>query len=398
MYARVLKGAIFAAICLGNYLVPKRRQLLLHSFPDVEDQLVALLRVLVHKNDGERRLVLLVSHKEEDARERFECLVPGFNTMVVVMRKTRLRAIWSYWRSDAVAFTHGLYGFGPVPQRQMIINLWHGMPTKAIWLKSTDSPVPACSYLLSTSEKFSSVLSDVSGFPPSKILSLGLPRNDLLFSRTDAVRKFSRRAREGVDRIVLFLPTFRKSNLGGTHSDGHETGSALLMTEEEQRTLQELLRDTRTRMLVKPHPMSVHYGQDLEVDENLWIISDRWLHRQGVTLYEALGQMEVLITDTSSVYVDFLALRRPTLFFFPDFEAYSRTRGFLLEPVESWLPGRLCTKVPQLLEELGDALRGTNTYAAERERLAAILNPQTAADVTVRVLALLAPTGKAGRD
>lgn len=332
----------FVGIGLVNCFVPKKRSLLLHAFPDVEDQMIAVLRWLEANPVQRLPVVCLTSGPEADARQKLALLVGGFAEEITVLRKTTAAAVWAYWRSRYVLFSHGLYGFQSVPARQCVVNLWHGMPIKRIWKGLPGSRAPSCTWLLSTSHKYSEVLAAASGFSTKKILVTGLPRNDLLFSRTKAARQFGQRMRDGVKRVLLFLPTYRQSRAGFVTSDGRETANTLAMAEAEIVELRQMLADTGIRILVKPHPMSVHYGRNEEIDERLWIISDEWLHQQRVTLYEALGQMDAIITDVSSVYVDFLSLRRPVFFYFPDFEEYRRARTFLLEPVEQWLAGPLC--------------------------------------------------------
>jgi CDP-glycerol glycerophosphotransferase (TagB/SpsB family) len=269
-----------------------------------------------------------------------------------------------------------------------VVNLWHGMPLKRIWRGLPNSLVPQCTWLLSTSPKYSEVQAEAAGFPVEKIPATGLPRNDLLFSRTRAALEFGRAARNGVDRVLLFLPTYRQSRTGFITDDGVEMGNTLGMTGDDVTALRNMLAHTGTRILVKPHPMSVHYGRDEKLDDRLWIISDTWLHQQGLTLYEALGQMDALITDVSSVYVDFLILRRPIFFYFPDLVEYRKSRSFQVEPVEDWLAGPLCTTAVQLRDELGAFAAGRDPYREKREKLAGILNPQTGPEATARLFAL----------
>jgi CDP-glycerol glycerophosphotransferase (TagB/SpsB family) len=172
--------------------------------------------------------------------------------------------------------------------------------------------------------------------------------------------------------------------------DGGEMDSAFMMTPSKTEQLKELLQRTRTRMILKPHPLSIHCGRENSTEGNLWAVSDDWIQERGLTLYEALGQMDGLLTDVSSVYVDYLVLNRPILFFFPDLEAYRQSRGFVHEPVEEWLPGRLCTTVEQLLAELADFADGKDAYRAIRSRLADLLNPQRAPGATARLFELVA--------
>lgn len=379
----------FALIWLGNQLAPKRRQLLLSAFPDVEDQMVSILRWLRDHPAARLPVYLLVVGNESEVRNRLRLLVGGSADEIHIVRKMSLRGIWTYWRSRYVFFTHGLYGFLPVAGTQTVVNLWHGMPLKRVWKGLSGSHVPGCTFLLSTSDKYSEIQAEASGFPVAKIPATGLPRNDLLFSETSATRRFSDAVAKGADRVLLFLPTYRKSTMGFVTGDGIETDSALAMSEDEVAVFSRMLAETCTRILVKPHPMSAHYGNNAKLNDWIWIISDNWLQQQGVTLYEALGRMDGLITDVSSVYVDFLSLQKPMFFYFPDLVEYRKTRTFQVEPVEDWLAGPLCTTVPELVRSLREFVSGQDKHAGRRRELGAVLNPRTQPGATAQVFALI---------
>ncbi|MBO5389648.1 MAG: CDP-glycerol glycerophosphotransferase family protein [Lachnospiraceae bacterium] len=62
------------------------------------------------------------------------------------------------------------------------------------------------------------------------------------------------------------------------------------------------------------------------------------LHKEGrMSTSELLCCADVLITDYSSVFFEYLLLDKPIIFFAPDFDGYSRSRGFYLDYKE--LPG-----------------------------------------------------------
>ena len=375
----VSRPIVFGILNVFNLVVPKRQGLVIAAFPDVEDQGIALLRCLVRESPSRPLPVtILVGGDSAAVRRKLVRLVGPESSRMIVLSKWSWRGIWAYCRSSHVVFTHGLYRTRWLASRQTVVNVWHGMPIKRIWRGLIDSPVPPCTWLPSTSPKFSEVLAAASGLPQDRIPVLGLPRNDLLFSQTEPMHALRRRLLDGVDRVLFFLPTYRRpqGRVGYHHLDGLESGSVMAMSAEEMIKFRALLKELRIRVLVKPHPMSVHYGQDQKVDDHLWIISDDWLHEQGVTLYETLAAADALITDVSSVYVDYLVLNRPVFFYFPDIVEYRRSRTFLLEPVEDWLAGPLCTTAEQLGVEIARHASGQDEAAGRRSLLRQSLNPQ----------------------
>ncbi len=368
----------FHFIAAVNALLPKRHALLFHSFPDLDDQLVSVLRRLAAPEMPAVPVTILVSGNPAAVRRRLALLVGGAEDRFRVLGKQSFAGIWAYWRSRFVFITHGLYLSRWRAPGQVVVNLWHGMPIKRVWSRETGDPAPACTWLLSTSSRYSALLAEISGIAVASIPPIGLPRNDLLFSSTENVRRFSQKMRQGADRVILFLPTYRKSKVGFITQDGRETDNPIGMKPAELERFRQFLAQTRTRVLVKPHPMSVHYGIVKEWDEWLWTISDEWLHEQKLTLYEALGQVDALITDISSVYVDFLSRDRPIFFYFPDLAEYGQKRNFLFEPIEEWLAGPLLTDIDALLVALREFCNGIDTSATKRRHIADLLNPQVA--------------------
>ena len=63
------------------------------------------------------------------------------------------------------------------------------------------------------------------------------------------------------------------------------------------------------------------------------------LARAGIGLYGLLGRSSGLVTDYSSVWVDYLLLDRPLAFLVPDLVTY--TRALVPADVLEWLPGEL---------------------------------------------------------
>ena len=79
-----------------------------------------------------------------------------------------------------------------------------------------------------------------------------------------------------------------------------------------------------------------------------------------------LGNFDILITDYSSIYFDYLLLNRPIIFIPLDLEEYAQTRGFLLEPYDFWAPGPKVTTVDALIDEIRKCLADPACYEEER--------------------------------
>jgi CDP-glycerol glycerophosphotransferase (TagB/SpsB family) len=110
------------------------------------------------------------------------------------------------------------------------------------------------------------------------------------------------------------------------------------------------------------------------------------LERQGLTLYPALAAFDALITDMSSVWVDYLLLDKPMVFAFPDSDQYRNGRGLNLEPYDQWVPGPFAQDVDSLLSALGDVIDGRDPMAEERARTRVRFHQYLDDQSTVRLL------------
>jgi CDP-glycerol glycerophosphotransferase (TagB/SpsB family) len=78
-------------------------------------------------------------------------------------------------------------------------------------------------------------------------------------------------------------------------------------------------------------------------------------------LHAYLGYCDVLVTDYSSVALDFLLMRRPVVYFMPDMEHYAATRGFQVDPLA--LPGLVTRDPTALLAALDGVLADPTSWS-----------------------------------
>ena len=92
--------------------------------------------------------------------------------------------------------------------------------------------------------------------------------------------------------------------------------------------------------------------------------------RQGTwdILRMMLPFVDVMISDYSSVYHDYLLLDRPLLFTPYDYEEFERQQGFLYDYFET-LPGPAVYTFSEFCDELGAALNGEDRYSDRRAAL-----------------------------
>lgn len=85
------------------------------------------------------------------------------------------------------------------------------------------------------------------------------------------------------------------------------------------------------------------------------------------TIYHIMDAFDGLITDYSSIYVDYLLLDKPIIFSCPDIEKYRADRGFIVDDPALLMPGAIVKAQDQLIKTMSDIINGDDTYKETRK-------------------------------
>ena len=228
---------------------------------------------------------------------------------------------------------------------QIYINTWHGTPLKTLG-KDMEGPIGQhkniqrnflhSDYILSpnkfTSEKLIDS-HDLEGLYNGEIIEEGYPRMDLTFN-TD--KEELRKTLENIieldphKKIILYAPTWRG-----------EVGSVSNINEELFKhisALNEKIPDDY-QLILKVHTLLFKY---IKHDEQLMnkCIPD------CIDTNELLSLVDILITDYSSIFFDYMATNKPILYFMYDKEQYLKKRGMYLDV--NTLAGPICKTTDEL--------------------------------------------------
>lgn len=279
-------------------------------------------------------------------------------------------------RAGLAAVTHG---FGDVNRYGLsgavIVQLWHGAPVKKL---HADSPavttlgglerVPGVAALMRAAYRQGtsriSLLPTCSGFfapflctafhlMDGQVQVLGEPRADVLFAGGVEERVAAAKATLAPhlgpypdSRVVLYAPTWRD----GAPDPGVPTELQWLRIEEVCERLDLVL-------LVRPHPLGV--GEYRHVSPRIRLLTAE----QQTESMPLLWGVDALVTDYSSMLVDFVVTGRPLLLLAPDLEEYRRSRGLYLD--YGWLSGgSWSTDWDGLLDRLEAVLTDADAAAA----------------------------------
>ena len=355
---------------IWNRIVTKSGDLVLFtSFPDFSDNAFAYFLHHFQVTGGSFKYVWLVLEERKEFNEKMINSYLGsteWKRVTRIVPKRSFGGVWSYLRAKEIYFTHGFYTGLRSAKEQRRIYLSHGMPLKAVGhLNRFGDPktIPYSDYTIATSPFFQKIVAKAFGLPKERVLVTGLPRNDLLFEPKDCLERF------GLPRgkkIVFWAPTFRRA-LGKEMKDGR-FGGGLPLLGSDLTDFDSFLSSLDAHLLIKLHPMDRLNRSDFGSYENITIIRNDDLLQKGCQLYSLLGQADLLITDYSSIFVDYLLLDRPIIFAIHDLEEYRRSRDFVVEDPLQYMPGPIVKDAKGLKMALEKALE-KDLYSSERARV-----------------------------
>jgi CDP-glycerol glycerophosphotransferase (TagB/SpsB family) len=202
------------------------------------------------------------------------------------------------------------------------------------------------------------------------LLNASLRQHPLMTLGTDAVAvEAIRDAKARGLRLVLYAPTFRKD-----FADPFD-GGVIDLAE-----LCRLGEETRTFFLVKLHPC-MKRPRVGGYDPRFVCIAD-----PDSDIYPSLAIVDVLVTDYSSIFFDYLLLGRPIVFFCHDLDSYlASDRGFYFD-YAMMTPGPKVRLQTELQDELRRLAGGDDAWVAERARVRALVFDHPKGSAVMRLL------------
>ncbi|MDQ3485652.1 MAG: CDP-glycerol glycerophosphotransferase family protein [Actinomycetota bacterium] len=353
------RRAAYVALDTINRLIPKRSdKVVLHSTIDLEDGILAVVEELHQR--GWASTVLL-----EDPGRAAQVRAHTGGRVRTVPKKS-LRGVLHFITARFVMTTENVYGDREPPSSQVVVNIWHGEPpTKIIARFFPGQGGLHCTYAPVMSTVGRAYRSAEFGLDPLRVPIVGAPRNDrMLRADGDAVRR-ALLAEDAHLPAYFWLPSFRTGSWAGrTRSDVAASHPGVPFAAEDVQRLDDWLSDHDARVVVKLHP---HDVADFRGDfRAIRVLTQEEMQSRGLTLYTLLSAFDGLLTDVSSIWLDYLLLDKPMVFPFPDLQDYRDGRGLNLEPYEDWVPGPLVRDLDGLLAALSDLVQGRDAMATER--------------------------------
>lgn len=282
-----------------------------------------------HLKDKDLEPLLIIQHKSL------------FNTIKnekVVYVKS-FKGFLTYFKSQCIVIQNGdakLFFFPLLlnPKTKFILNLWHGIPLKKLnrqvkqYQKNRSFfQYQSYSALTVCSEFERLLMASCFYMDLDHIWVTGTPRNDELLAPLGRNKELENLKDKNV---ILYAPTWREF--------GNKC-SFFPFEDYNEQELIDFLEHNDTYLLLRGHRLEMElldrsFGNLAQKSTRIILAGQE----KFPNIPDLLKITSVLVTDYSSIYLDFLLLNRPIIFIPYDLKEYQSYRGFLFD-YESHTPG-----------------------------------------------------------
>lgn len=262
----------------------------------------------------------------------------------------------------------GLGQFSVIKNR---IYLTHGCPSIKNSKGKIDLTKDGATGCLLTSDIIRPMMSEMLNFDVNRFITCGLPRNDVIFNRPRRFREF---IEMGNQKIVLWMPTFRKTkNIYGIERIDSPAeyfcGLPLIHSIDDLKTIDKLLNKANIILVIKTHPVCKDVDQNTNDSQftNIKIWTHEFFSGLGINIEALYGDSSAMITDYSSASFDYMLTDKPLGYVIDDIKEYSL--GFPYSNPLEYMPGAHINTFDDLCTFFEDISCGKDEFADERRRI-----------------------------
>ena len=293
-----------------------------------------------------------------------EADLSGLDKRIHALRFGTEEAMSVYKKAAVVFMNQGFQDFSEAGYNYfngaVCVNLWHGVMWKHIghdgskqsgglyklYTKANDSVFGANAYV-ATSEDYAKVCETAFGAKPEQVIRAGYPRNSIFYQPKEVVDSKALvidtlKKESGINwpedtRIITYMPTFR---------DKAENSFSFEELARDER-LMSWLEENNAVILQKAHLITQqrHEMEGVKAKKRIFPFNN-------VAAQVLLASTDLLITDYSSCFFDYLILDRPIIHFIYDYDYYvNQDRGVYYKKEEI-----CCGDIAMIKEELPELI------------------------------------------
>ena len=313
-------------------IFPIKNIILMESVPDYSDNTYSLYKEFLKKGINEKYTIIWIASSGIGDRNVYSI---DNSSLIGIVKMCYFIAV-----SKVIISCN--YVFKKYRKHQINIFLNHAITYKRI--RDYYTLNNTIDYNIVTSLTTRKIMSFQQNFDIEKTFAVGFPRNDELFHSVNMENVLGK----AYNKVIVWYPTFRQHKAAiNIVSEGLEA-IPLITNEGNAKQINELLERYNICLVIKPHfAQDVSYIKNLNLS-NILFITDDFFKRSGITSYEFVGNCDALLTDYSSIFIDYLLCDKPIGLIWSDKESYLKNPG-LIDDYEYYARG---TQKIYTLEEL----------------------------------------------
>lgn len=331
-------------------LLPSSKKNIIFESPDVGDNSKKLYEKLISKSD-KYNIVWIVKDIEKNKK-----IYPEIRFLTI---DSPIYNFYYRWRARYCFYTHNYIGV-PGKKNQVRCFLTHGIPIKdtrnCFWDPDINTDI------ICTSEKAAKLRCKTFGGGHDLVRILGFPRNDELLEENSVRDKLGISKKE---KLIVWMPTFKHHSRDSRSDMEVEKSSDIgLLNDVFMKRMNKFLEQNNAYLIIKFHPyQDMKYVGNISFSRTM-TYTNQELADLRISVYQLLATSDALITDFSSVYLDYLICDKPIGFDLCDIDNYAR--GFLVDDPLTLMPGEKIKSERDFLKFCSDVIEGNDMWQSER--------------------------------
>ncbi|MBZ5955500.1 CDP-glycerol glycerophosphotransferase family protein [Leuconostoc gasicomitatum] len=317
---------------------------------ELDDSPFAILRYWLSRHLDMQHIIVAKFNTKEKIRRVLQFWQLDFNPNIVVVDYQSIEHMKALLTAKYIVTNAMIFSDVFVKRTgQVFVNTWHGTPLKKMGYAMPGGVMGSWNvirtlmmtdYLVMPNEYTAEIFRRdyrLDGLYTGSILVTGYPRNDVLINHLPQYQSeflYSMSLHHKKDRVIIYAPTWSGDTTQIT-TNREELNNYLSV-------LKKIGSMQNIQIKFKPHP---YFKADVDADTRF----DSYRLNDALGTNEILSEADLLITDYSSLFFDFLVTGKPIIFFDTK-ENYAQERGEYIG-VRS-LPGPYTKSTDELIKLL----------------------------------------------
>ena len=335
------------------------------SFPDFAGNAKALYEYMEKTYKDKMNYTWIVYNKE--SVERLKRL--GMNAILIGTNEFK-----NYIPKTNVFFTThaNLTGDKWKCKNALYIELWHGISPKKLGYMMNNISIKdrkwyrklshLLDYVIVPSELWQTIYASRFYLNINQILPIAYPKLDLIKNKNakDNLSKILKTNIERYNKIILYAPTFRSGC--GRKSDSSLGDNIIDLKKYDENVFINYLKNNNYLLCVKEHPSEeLNFTKNIKESFNIRILHNSEIKNNFMDIYDVLDAADLLITDFSSLGVEFIYLDKPVVYLNTKEKEYLKNRGIVFSDFNFWTSNTAVNNIDSLIQ-LVDSYFKNNNY------------------------------------